>query len=111
MEFIGASHEVPEMGTLRGRLWEGVCHSVLAAGGAFRVRRLDGESGGVEALTIEACSSHLVFDNIREVRSVADTAYCRPRRQNFAAVGSLRQPRWLYQITVAKRHGVNGPLS
>ena len=109
MEFVGASHDLPVMGTLRGHLWEGVCHSLLAGGVTFRMRRLDGASEELESLTIEACSSHLVFDDIMEVRSVAETAYCRPRRQNFAAVDSLRQPRWLYQITVAKRHGVNGP--
>ena len=108
VEFIGAAHDMPVMGTLRGRLWEGLCHNVLAAGGTFEVRRLDETSEGVQQLTVTPCASCLVFDDIREVEGVADDVYCRPSSQTFAAIDSLRQPQHLYQITVARRHDVTG---
>jgi hypothetical protein len=110
IEFLSVSHGLPELGTLRGRLWEGVCHDRLAAGGVYRVKRLgEGLEGvSIEQVVLEPCTSRLVFDDLREVEGARDQVYCKPRAANFAAIDSMRQPGSLFQITVAKKHGVNG---
>jgi hypothetical protein len=107
IEFLSVSHGLPELGTLRGRLWEGVCHDRLAAGGCFRVKQL-GEGGSIEQVELQPCTSRLVFEDLREVGGAADQVYCKPRAANFPAIDSVRQPGSLFQITVAKKHGVNG---
>jgi hypothetical protein len=97
----------PERGSLRGRLWEGLCHGALARGGNFSVRSLYPlKKDKKEKMTIKPCDITHVYDDLSEVRAFNATAYLRPSGQQQAAIDSIRQPSSLYQITTSTTHDV-----
>lgn len=98
----------PELGSLRGRLWEGLCHRALAQGGTFATRRLYPVEGQDERrnMTIAPCESTHVYQNLSEARAFNASAYLRPYNMKQAAIDSIRQPATLYQITCSDCHGL-----
>jgi hypothetical protein len=108
LEFLAVSSELPVLGTLRGNLWEGLCHSRIAKGGRFRVRDLAASADSqVEELTLAPCPSTVMFDSLGQVTTAEAGTYCRPRSRRFPAVDSLKQPNMIFQITVAQKHPIN----
>jgi len=103
-----SSASSPNLGTLRGDVFEGYAHRVLRNGGDFRVRCLDGPDAGAEVMLHLACC-----DGVYSIREPADLAlcpsdahYCKPVYPNFPAVDALMLPGNLFQMTVSKTHSV-----
>ena len=106
-QFVSAAADSGVLGGVRGNLWEGMCHSRLAAGGIFRTRDLSTPSSTIESLHLSPSKDRIVFDDWSAVRKADESTYCRPRASNKAAIDSVRQPAQLYQMTVAAEHGIN----
>jgi hypothetical protein len=105
---VARGPELGELGALRGRLWEGLCHRALAQGGTFAVRRLYPVEGKDERdVTIAPCEFTHVYQNLSEARAFNASVYLRPHNMGQAAIDSIRQPATLYQITSSTSHGIN----
>ena len=109
--FLSAAAVDKDLAGLRGVLWEGYCHRVLATGGNFNCRQLGTRTmpvdGTAQVMTIERSSDRHIFDSWPEVSNLSHTIYSRPRIKNLPAVDSVMQPNKLFQITVSSSHPVN----
>lgn len=98
---VSAGEKGPE--AFRGNLWEGFCHRKLAEGGAFRIRDLSASSSRVQEVKLGRSTTH-IFDDWKEVESLPDGQYFRPRSKSMGSVDSGMQPNILFQITVSDDH-------
>ena len=103
LTFLRAAEGERYAGGLRGHLFEHWAHRVLAAGGTFDVRDL--RTGRADQWTLPALTTE-DFRTLEEMR-VRPGVYCRPWKDNLAAVDSVAA--WgaqsaLLQMTVAERH-------
>ncbi|KAG5183837.1 hypothetical protein JKP88DRAFT_315943 [Tribonema minus] len=110
--FVGAAVSEGELDSVCGRLFEGLCHALLAAGGTFRCRDLDlpaGAAADASVVELSAVAEKLCcfFDGWSEVTGCDDGVYCRPRAKNQAAVDAAVQPGALFQMTLNKGHGIS----
>ena len=106
--FLIASASSPNLGTVRGDMFEGYAHRMLRNGGDFRVRCLDGPDSGTEDVLHLACCTGV--HPIREPADLAlcpsDAHYCKPTNSNFPAVDALKLPDMMFQMTVSTTHSV-----
>jgi hypothetical protein len=105
--FLGAAAGLGELGSVRGHLWEGLCHARLAAGGSFRCRDLQSRGSDPVALELQPAHTRKAFDDWQSIQSCSTGTYCRPRQKNTAAVDAALQPDALFQITVGSKHSIN----
>ncbi|GES76651.1 hypothetical protein GLOIN_2v1761221 [Rhizophagus clarus] len=108
--FIETARDIPEMGSLRGQLFELVSHEILCQGGTFPVRKLtdDGSLGPETTLTLESLEE-MFFDDISEIEgntSQGQNKYYRPTSKIFESIDSYVRYNKLFQVTVAKSHGI-----
>jgi hypothetical protein len=105
---VARGPELGELGALRGRLWEGLCHRALAQGGIFAVRRLYPIEGKDEGgVTIAPCEVTRFYQKLSEARAFNASVYLRPHNMSQPGIDSIRQPGTLYQITSSTSHGIN----
>ena len=109
--FLSAAEVSKDLGGIRGILWEGYCHRVLAGGGDFKSCYLGTAANPVDvnaqAATLQASSSSYIVGPWPDVRDLPHNVYSRPRIKNLPAFDSVMQPNKLYQITVSSSHLVN----
>lgn len=109
--FLSASAVDADLGGIRGMLWEGACHRLLAAGGTFRCRQLGTANSAINGtatqVIIERSPDRHIFASWSDVRTLPDSVYARPRIKNVLAVASAKQPDNLFQFAVSPSHVVD----
>jgi hypothetical protein len=106
--FIEGARNIPEMGPLRGQLFEMVSHEILRQGGTFPVRKLtdNGTLGSETTLNLQSLEE-ISFDNVRELEeNIGQRIYYRPTSKIFETIDSYVHDNKLFQVTVAKSHGI-----
>ncbi|RGB33957.1 hypothetical protein C1646_169467 [Rhizophagus diaphanus] len=108
--FIESARNIPEMGSLRGQLFELVSHEILRQGGVFTVRKLtgDGKLGPETTITLESLEE-ISFDNVSDIKENIgqnQKIYYRPTSKIFETIDSYVHHNKLFQVTVAKSHGI-----
>lgn len=103
--FLSNAANDPLFGTLRGQLWERLVHASIIKGGTFKVRNLKTK----EEFTVDlnpTISKYLY--KIQEVSLMVPnaTVWLRPVISNFESVDAIIPGFGLFQITIAKKHGV-----
>ena len=106
--FLISSASSPNLGTVRGDMFEEYAHRVLRNGGDFRVRCLDGPDSGTEdTLHLASCTGvHPIREPADLASCPSDAHYCKPTIPNFPAVDALKLPGIMFQMTVSTTHSV-----
>ncbi|TPX59395.1 hypothetical protein SpCBS45565_g07758 [Spizellomyces sp. 'palustris'] len=99
--FIMASEDIPKLGGLRGKLFESAVHPLLARGGPFEIRALDGSESRSQVTFGQLDSQHF-----RDVSEIVDSKYYVPLSETFGAIDSLGPSVGMFQITIKKDHKV-----
>jgi hypothetical protein len=58
-------------------------------------------------LNLDPFTSSYTFHDLTEVADQEVGTYCIPSRSDQAAIDSIQQPNYLFQMTVADEHGIN----
>jgi hypothetical protein len=107
IHFLATSTNASPLGSLRGTLFEGYAHRVLAQGGNFRVRLLKGEADaeekGDEETMVLPTAKTVVFKKNSDIHE-QESVYYRPDKKNYPAVDAFEYPDLLFQFTVAETH-------
>lgn len=121
LSFIQASEGVDGYAVLRGHLFEGHVHLVLARGGRFQIRRFVAKNevhnaarktrGGVVPHVASETGEWIelsrrqttVFKNNAELAAAGDV-YLRPLSKNYQSVDAILKPDVLFQVTGAHKH-------
>ncbi|RIB26927.1 hypothetical protein C2G38_2063535 [Gigaspora rosea] len=101
--FIESARDISEMGGLRGQLFEMISHAIICKGGNFLVRKLL-DKGSYEEVHNFKPLEEKFFDFVEEIKK--DEKYYRPTSKNFESIDSYIHPNKLFQVTIAKRHGI-----
>ncbi|CAI2185086.1 9930_t:CDS:1, partial [Funneliformis geosporum] len=101
-KFMNNAQEISEMGSLRGQLFEMICHVILRSGKGFMVRNL---LDGSEEIRNFGVLKEEFYDKITEI-NLSGNSYYRPYSKTSKSVDSYIHLNILFQITVAKRHGI-----
>jgi len=117
LSFVQASETICKMSTLRGHLFEGMCHNMLTTPGlTFKARLL--ESGyfydTVSRLTFGRDWIYTVprnqvvvsFANHQAIPGLANYVYARPISKTLPVADSIVKPFIIFQMTVNKSHGI-----
>ena len=109
--FLSTSAVDADLEGIRGILWEGACHRLLAAGGTFKFRQLGTASmainGTATEVTIESSPDRHIFDSWADVKTLPISIYAWPRVKNTLAVASAKQPHTSFQFAVSPSHVVD----
>ena len=100
--FMENAKEISEMGSLRGQLFEMICHVILRSGKDFPVRELP--NGHVETKNFGILEEEF-YDKVPEINGI-ENCYYRPYSKTSKSVDSYIHSNQLLQITVAKKHGI-----
>ncbi|EGZ07427.1 hypothetical protein PHYSODRAFT_340517 [Phytophthora sojae] len=109
LNFIKAGDGVDGYEVLRGQLFEGHAHLVLAKRGVFGIRRVlpdDTPDNAVQDATQLPLSEMetVVFKSKDELPAADDNVYLRPSAKNYKSVDSMVKPDILFQVTGAHKH-------
>jgi hypothetical protein len=104
--FVKSAGGINEVASLRGNLFEPLCHQLVAKGGQFLVRKLSSGTEGVP-LRMTPCVERRFFTDWKTVSESGEGVYLRPASKSFAAVDAIKQPDILLQMTVAHDHPIN----
>lgn len=96
------AQDISEMGSLRGQLFEMICHVILRSGKDFSVRELP--NGRVETKNFGILEEEF-YDKVPEINR-NENCYYRPYSKTSKSVDSYIHSNQLLQITVAKKHGI-----
>lgn len=58
-------------------------------------------------MNLDPCTSSYTFHDLTEVADQEAGTYCIPSRSDQAAIDSIQQPNYVFQMTVADEHGIN----
>ena len=101
-KFMNNARDISEMGSLRGQLFEMICHVILRSGKDFPVRELP--NGRVETKNFGILEEEF-YDKVPEINGI-ENCYYRPYSKTSKSVDSYIHSNQLLQITVAKKHGI-----
>src|SRR5438045_9420011 len=90
------------MGSLRGQLFEMICHVILRSCKDFPVRELP--NGHVETKNFGILGEEF-YDTVPEING-NENCYYRPYSKTSKSVDSYIHSNQLLQITVAEKHGI-----
>jgi broad-specificity NMP kinase len=111
IEFLSASDGKGDVGSLRGILFEPFVHRLLAAGGSFEIRSLDGGPATAAAVSADVLTlPHLnrtMIGKLDDIRSLIPADYGVPNSRSFAAIDSLCSPNLLFQSTISLHHPIS----
>lgn len=100
---LSASAVDADLRGIRGMLWEGACHRLLATGGTFRCRQLGTANSAINGtatqVIIERSPDRHIFASWSDVRTLPDSVYAWPRIKNVLAVASAKQPDNLFAVS------------
>jgi hypothetical protein len=108
LDFLNASRDRSDLGSMCGTVFEALAHSLLQEGGLFLQRQASGRK--VRRLSLPPSATPHFFRAINDIPvDVPDSAYLRPEASNFEAVDSFRRrPCELFQMTVSTSKVVSG---